>query len=140
MMIMSFFGLTETKIEAELHIYLQEGTYHTRLFRGPSTNDMKMSDGPSRSWPTPRRTTPFFLPPEGRPGACQPGPPSPSLDFGLWSQPEVFHGSVFIRRALQAVSRSSNDGFSPGSWDRFGLIQNEGAVRARRRQLSWSQR
>ena len=25
----------------ELHIYLEEGTYHKRLFRGPSTNDMK---------------------------------------------------------------------------------------------------
>jgi hypothetical protein len=22
-------------------VYLKEGTYHTRLFRGPSTNDMK---------------------------------------------------------------------------------------------------
>ncbi len=29
------------KIGAKLHIYLQEGTYHKRLFRGPSTNDMK---------------------------------------------------------------------------------------------------
>ncbi len=26
---------------AKLHIYLVEGTYHTRLFRGSSTNDMK---------------------------------------------------------------------------------------------------
>ena len=26
---------------AELHIYLEEGTYHKRLFRGPNTNDMK---------------------------------------------------------------------------------------------------
>jgi hypothetical protein len=23
------------------HIYLEEGTYHKRLFRGPNTNDMK---------------------------------------------------------------------------------------------------
>ena len=29
------------KIGAELHIYLEEGTYHKRLFRGPITNDMK---------------------------------------------------------------------------------------------------
>ena len=29
------------KIGAELHIYLEEGSYHKRLFRGPSTNDMK---------------------------------------------------------------------------------------------------
>ena len=36
-------------------VYLKEGTYHTRLFRGPSTNDMKKyKDGPSRSWPTPQ--------------------------------------------------------------------------------------
>jgi hypothetical protein len=33
-------------------VYLKEGTYHTRLFRGPSTNGMKKWDGPSRSWPT----------------------------------------------------------------------------------------
>jgi hypothetical protein len=44
-------------------VYLKEGTYHTRLFRGPSTNGMKKWDGPSRSWPTPH-TTPLFLPPE----------------------------------------------------------------------------
>jgi hypothetical protein len=42
-------------------VYLKEGTYHTRLFRGPSTNGMKKWDGPSRSWPTPH-TTPLFLP------------------------------------------------------------------------------
>jgi hypothetical protein len=44
-------------------VYLKEGTYHTRLSRGPSTNDMKKYDGPSRSWPT-THTTPFFLPRE----------------------------------------------------------------------------
>ena len=33
--------LQKQKIGAELHIYLEEGTYHKRLFRGPSTNDMK---------------------------------------------------------------------------------------------------
>jgi hypothetical protein len=44
-------------------VYLKEGTYHTRLFRGPSTNGMKKWDGPSRSWPTPH-TTPLFFPPE----------------------------------------------------------------------------
>jgi hypothetical protein len=54
------------KIGAELHVYLEEGTYHRRLFRGPITdcdNDTKKQDGPSRSWPTPH-TTPFFPPPE----------------------------------------------------------------------------
>ena len=51
------------KIGAELHIYLEKVTYHKRLFRGPSTNDMKKEDGPSLSWPTPD-TVPFFLPPE----------------------------------------------------------------------------
>ena len=29
------------KIGAELHMYLEEGTYHVRLFKGPNTNDMK---------------------------------------------------------------------------------------------------
>jgi hypothetical protein len=33
--------LQKQKIGAELHMYLEEGTYHKRLFRGPSTNDMK---------------------------------------------------------------------------------------------------
>ena len=33
--------LQKQKIGAKLHIYLQEGTYHKRLFRGPSTKDMK---------------------------------------------------------------------------------------------------
>ena len=33
--------LQKQKRGAELHIYLEEGTYHKRLFRGPSTNDMK---------------------------------------------------------------------------------------------------
>jgi hypothetical protein len=33
--------LQKQKIGAELHVYLEEGTYHKRLFRGPSTNDMK---------------------------------------------------------------------------------------------------
>jgi hypothetical protein len=33
--------LQKQKIGAELHIYLKEGTYHKRLFRGPNTNDMK---------------------------------------------------------------------------------------------------
>jgi hypothetical protein len=35
------FVLAETKTGAELHIYLKEGTYQKRLFRGPSTNDIK---------------------------------------------------------------------------------------------------
>jgi hypothetical protein len=33
--------LQKPKIGAELHIYLEEGTYHKKLFRGPNTNDMK---------------------------------------------------------------------------------------------------
>jgi hypothetical protein len=33
--------LQKQKIGAELHIYLEEGTYHKSLFRGPNTNDMK---------------------------------------------------------------------------------------------------
>jgi len=33
--------LQKQKRGAELHIYLEEGTYHKRLFRGPNTNDMK---------------------------------------------------------------------------------------------------
>jgi hypothetical protein len=33
--------LQKQKIGAEPHIYLEEGTYHKRLFRGPNTNDMK---------------------------------------------------------------------------------------------------
>ena len=33
--------LQKQKIGPKLHMYLEEGTYHTRLFRGPSTNDMK---------------------------------------------------------------------------------------------------
>jgi hypothetical protein len=41
MMMMSFICSCRNKIGAELHIYLEEGTYHKRLFRGPSTNDMK---------------------------------------------------------------------------------------------------
>jgi len=31
--------LQKQKRGAELHIYLEEGTYHKRLFRGPSTHD-----------------------------------------------------------------------------------------------------
>ncbi len=33
--------LRKQEMRAELHIYLEEGTYHKRLFRGPNTNDMK---------------------------------------------------------------------------------------------------
>ncbi len=33
--------LQKQKRGAQLHIYLEEGTYHKRLFRGPNTNDMK---------------------------------------------------------------------------------------------------
>jgi len=77
---------------AELHIYLEEGTYHKRLyleegtchkrlFRGPSTNDMKKYDGPSRSWPTPH-TTPISPPPKTppvllRPNSTPNGDPTP---------------------------------------------------------------
>ena len=40
-MMMSSICSCRNKIGAELHIYLDEGTYHKRLFRGPSNNDMK---------------------------------------------------------------------------------------------------
>ena len=33
--------LKKQKLGAKLHMYLEEGTYHRRLFRGPSTNDIK---------------------------------------------------------------------------------------------------
>ena len=33
--------LQKQNVGAKLHIYLEEGTYPKRLFRGPSTNDMK---------------------------------------------------------------------------------------------------
>ena len=33
--------LQKQKTGAELHICFEEGAYHKRLFRGPSTNDMK---------------------------------------------------------------------------------------------------
>ena len=62
-MMLSFICSDRNKIEAELHIYLEEGTYHKRLFRGTITNDMKKEDGARLSWPT-AHTTPFFLPPE----------------------------------------------------------------------------
>ena len=51
MMMMSFICSYRNKIGAELHIYLENGAYHKRLFRG-------------NCLPTPH-TTPFFLPPEG---------------------------------------------------------------------------
>jgi hypothetical protein len=41
MMMMSCICSCRNKIGAELLIYLEEGTYHKRLFRGPNTNDMK---------------------------------------------------------------------------------------------------
>jgi len=41
MMMMSFICSRSNKIGAELHIYLEEGMYHKRLFRWTSTNDMK---------------------------------------------------------------------------------------------------
>jgi hypothetical protein len=40
-MMMSFICSYRNKRGAELHISLEEGTYHTRLFRGPSASDMK---------------------------------------------------------------------------------------------------
>ncbi len=36
-----FYLFLQKQIGAELQIYLEEGTYHKRLFRGPSTNDLK---------------------------------------------------------------------------------------------------
>ena len=40
-MLVSLICPYRNKIGAELHIYLEEGTYHKRLFRGTSTNDTK---------------------------------------------------------------------------------------------------
>jgi hypothetical protein len=40
-MMMSFICFCRNKIGAELHTYLEEGTYHKRLFTGPNTNDLK---------------------------------------------------------------------------------------------------
>ena len=40
-MMMSFICSCRNKIGDKLYIYLEEGTDHKRLFRGPSTNDMK---------------------------------------------------------------------------------------------------
>jgi hypothetical protein len=40
-MMMSFICSCRNKIGAELHVYLEEGAYHKRLFTGPSINDMK---------------------------------------------------------------------------------------------------
>jgi hypothetical protein len=66
-------------------MYLKEGTYRTRLFRGPSTNGMKKWDGPSRSWPTPH-TTPLLLPHSSHHPPLPPprrpltGPTPPKLD------------------------------------------------------------
>jgi hypothetical protein len=37
----SFICSCRKKIGAELHVYLEEGTYHKRLFRGLNTDDMK---------------------------------------------------------------------------------------------------
>jgi len=42
-MMMPLICSCRNKIGAKLHVYLKEGTYHKRLFRGPSTND---------SWPS----------------------------------------------------------------------------------------
>ena len=52
-LMMSFICSYRNKIGAELHIYLENGAYHKRLFRG-------------NCLPTPH-TTPFFLPPEDYP-------------------------------------------------------------------------
>jgi hypothetical protein len=41
LMMMSFICSCRNKIGAEIHVYIEEGTYHKRLFRGPITNDMK---------------------------------------------------------------------------------------------------
>ena len=41
MMMISFIRSCRNKIGAELHKYLEEGTYYKRLIRGPNTNDMK---------------------------------------------------------------------------------------------------
>jgi hypothetical protein len=48
-LVMSLICSCRNKIGAELHIFLEEGTYHKRLFRGPRTYDIKTLDGPSLS-------------------------------------------------------------------------------------------
>jgi hypothetical protein len=73
-MMMSFICSCRNKNEPKA-IYPKGTSNHTGLFRGPSTNDMKKYDGPSRSWPNPH-TTPFFLPPDG-------GQKEPSARGGL---------------------------------------------------------
>jgi hypothetical protein len=40
-MMMSFICSCRTKVGAELHMSLEEGAYHKRLFGGPITNDTK---------------------------------------------------------------------------------------------------
>jgi hypothetical protein len=45
MMMMSFICPCRNKIGAELHIYLEEGTYHKRLFSGPSTKGFEFARG-----------------------------------------------------------------------------------------------
>jgi hypothetical protein len=42
---MSFSCSYRNKTGAELHIYLKEGTYHKRLFRRTSTNDIAKEVG-----------------------------------------------------------------------------------------------
>ncbi len=70
--------LQKQKIGAELHTYLEEGTYLKRLFRGPSTNDMKkyasrMVLASPCALPTPHTTRVHpLLPPPQRPGPTPP--------------------------------------------------------------------
>jgi hypothetical protein len=47
-MMMSFICSCRNKNQPKA-IYSKGTFYHTRLFRGPSTNDVKKKDGPSRS-------------------------------------------------------------------------------------------
>ena len=100
------------KLGAELHIYLEEGTCHKRLFRGPSTNDMKKQDGPSLSWPTPH-TTLFFLPPEDPyPVILRPNS-TPQCDFSRPSHLEdLVHG--LCRHELVGLVKDINSR-APGS-------------------------
>jgi hypothetical protein len=59
-------------------IYPKGTSHHTRLLRGPSTNDMKKEDGPSRSWPTPH--TSHTQPPSSFP------PKTPHLSYSAQIQ------------------------------------------------------
>jgi len=82
-----FYFTCRNKIGAELHIYLEsnfeEGTYHKRLFRGPSTNAMKGEVGWSQPLLAHSSHHPTFPPPR-RPLS---GPTPPKLHPAMGTRP-----------------------------------------------------